>query len=116
MTTLGWLLCSGDEVPDGDAWLSPHERDRQAGMRVLKRRLDFRAGRWTAKQALRAMMAHAEIDAAAHVASADHAVRNLLADLAAGERYIFTHGNYRAQIEAQQREVVSAFRRMEGAG
>ena len=59
MTTLGWLLCSGDEVPDGDAWLSPHERDRQAGMRVLKRRLDFRAGRWTAKQALRAMMAHA---------------------------------------------------------
>jgi NAD(P)-dependent dehydrogenase (short-subunit alcohol dehydrogenase family) len=65
---------------------------------------------------VRAMMAHAEIDAAAHVASADHAVRNLLADLAAGERYIFTHGNYRAQIEAQQREVVSAFRRMEGAG
>ncbi len=56
MTKLGWLSCSSDEVPDGDAWLSPHERDRQAAMRVPKRRLDFRAGRWTAKQAVRAMI------------------------------------------------------------
>jgi len=61
---------------------------------------------------VRAMLAHAKIDAAAHVASAEHAVRNLLADLATRERYIFTHGNYRDQIEAQQQDVLRAFDRM----
>jgi phosphate starvation-inducible protein PhoH len=58
------------------------------------------------------MMAHAGIDSAGHVASAEHAVRNLLAELDAGERYIFTHGDYREQIAAQQREVLAAFDRM----
>ncbi len=61
---------------------------------------------------VRAMMAQAVGDASAHVATAEHAVRNLLEDLDAGERYIFTHGNYRDQIEAQQAEVLAAFDRM----
>lgn len=62
---------------------------------------------------VRAMMAQAVGDASAHVATAEHAVRNLLEDLDANQRYIFTHGNYRDQIEAQQHEVLAAFDRME---
>ena len=58
------------------------------------------------------MMAGAEIDAAAHVATAEHAVRNLLAELAAGSPYIITHGNYRHQVEAQQQAVLAAFDRL----
>lgn len=61
---------------------------------------------------VKAMMAGAEIDAAAHVATAEHAVRNLLAELAAGSPYIITHGNYRHQVEAQQQAVLAAFDRL----
>lgn len=61
---------------------------------------------------VRAMMEQAVGDASAHVATAEHAVRNLLKDLEAGERYIFTHGMYRDQIAAQQAEVLAAFDRM----
>jgi 4'-phosphopantetheinyl transferase len=41
-----------EAVPAGDAWLSPGERARAAGMRFAARRADFRLGRWTAKRAL----------------------------------------------------------------
>jgi len=58
------------------------------------------------------MIESAGIDRAAHVASAEEAVRNLLAELRAGSRYIFTHGDYRHQIAAQQEEVLAAFDRM----
>jgi len=61
---------------------------------------------------IEAMMAGADIDTASHVASAEHAVRNLLTDLRGCEPYVFTHGNYRHQIEAQQQEVLRAFDRM----
>ena len=47
---------------------------------------------------IEAMMAHAKIESAGHVATAEHAVRNLLAGLCGCERYIFTHGDYRHQI------------------
>ena len=56
-----------------------------------------------------AMMADVGIDPADHVASADHAVRNLLAELDAGSRYIITHANYRHQVEAQQQAILAAF-------
>lgn len=59
-----------------------------------------------------AMMAQAVGDATGHVATAEHAVRGLLAELEAGQRYIFTHGNYREQIEARQQQVLAAFDRM----
>jgi NAD(P)-dependent dehydrogenase (short-subunit alcohol dehydrogenase family) len=58
------------------------------------------------------MIESAGIDRAAHVASAPEAVRNLLAELRAGQRYIFTHGDYRQQIAAQHKDVLSAFDRM----
>ena len=58
---------------------------------------------------VQAMMADVGIDPADHVASADHAVRNLLAELDAGSPYIITHGNYRHQVEAQQQAMLAAF-------
>jgi NAD(P)-dependent dehydrogenase (short-subunit alcohol dehydrogenase family) len=61
---------------------------------------------------IQAMMADVGLDPADHVASADHAVRNLLDELDAKRPYIITHGNYRAEVEAQQREVLAAFDRM----
>lgn len=66
-----------------------------------------------AREDMEAMMADADIDLASHLATADHAVRNLLADLRQGAAYIITHGDYREQVEAQQRLVLEAFHRME---
>lgn len=45
-----------------------------------------------------AMMASRKMETAGHVASAEYATRHLLADLAADERYILTHGEYRQQL------------------
>jgi NAD(P)-dependent dehydrogenase (short-subunit alcohol dehydrogenase family) len=58
---------------------------------------------------IQAMMVDAKIDPTDHVATADHAVRNLLNELDAGHTYIITHGNYRHQVEMQQREILAAF-------
>jgi NAD(P)-dependent dehydrogenase (short-subunit alcohol dehydrogenase family) len=55
-----------------------------------------------------AMMASRGMDAANHVASAEHAVRHLVADLLADERYIVTHGDYRAQLLADQAAILRA--------
>ncbi len=54
MNWLRWLACPQSAVPPEDDWLSPHERERLAGMRLAKRRGDYRLGRWTAKQAVMA--------------------------------------------------------------
>lgn len=59
-----------------------------------------------------AMMASANMTQANHVATAEHAVRNLLAELRAKAPYIITHGAYKNQVEAQQRTVLDAFDRM----
>lgn len=59
-----------------------------------------------------AMMASVDMTQANHVATAEHAVRNLLADLRENAPYIITHGAYKAQVEAQQRTVIAAFDRM----
>jgi NAD(P)-dependent dehydrogenase (short-subunit alcohol dehydrogenase family) len=58
---------------------------------------------------IQAMMADAGIDPGDHLATADHAIRNLLNDLDAGRPYMITHGNYRHQVEAQQREILAGF-------
>src|SRR3954452_15168497 len=50
--TAGWLTRSSADVPAGDAWLGARERAVLAGLRVAKRRADWRLGRWTAKAAL----------------------------------------------------------------
>ena len=49
-----WVLASAAEVPADDAWLGPRERARLAGLRMPKRRTDWRLGRWCAKAGLRA--------------------------------------------------------------
>jgi NAD(P)-dependent dehydrogenase (short-subunit alcohol dehydrogenase family) len=60
---------------------------------------------------IQAMMASADVDPTA-IVTPEHAVRNLLPELASNAPYIFTHGTYRHQIEAQQQQVLAAFDRM----
>ncbi len=51
-----WLEQTESDVPANNTWLSPHEATALAAMRFLKRRSDWRLGRWTAKQALAACL------------------------------------------------------------
>ena len=48
-----------------------------------------------------------------HVATAEHAVRNLIADLVANEPYVITHGAYRADYHERLAAIEAAFDRME---
>ncbi|HYU58554.1 MAG TPA: 4'-phosphopantetheinyl transferase superfamily protein [Actinomycetota bacterium] len=50
--TVRVLLQRADEVPVDDGWLAPEERAIMDGLRVPKRRADWRLGRWTAKRAV----------------------------------------------------------------
>ena len=52
MTRIFWLEQTEADLPASDEWLGPDEAARLAGMRFLKRRNDFRLGRWTGKRAL----------------------------------------------------------------
>jgi NAD(P)-dependent dehydrogenase (short-subunit alcohol dehydrogenase family) len=54
------------------------------------------------------MMASRKMDSASHVATAEHATRNLLADLAAGEHYVVTHGEYRDSLLAHHAAILAA--------
>ena len=54
------------------------------------------------------MMASRKMDTANHVATAEHATRHLLADLAADERYIITHGEYRDSLVANHEAILRA--------
>jgi 4'-phosphopantetheinyl transferase len=54
--TVGWLLVGAADVPNGDGWLSPRERDVQARFRFPKRWSEWRLGRWTAKRAVAAFL------------------------------------------------------------
>jgi 4'-phosphopantetheinyl transferase len=51
-----WLTRRRSQVPDNNDWLTPDERAVLAGLRVLKRRSDWRLGRWAAKCLLRARL------------------------------------------------------------
>jgi 4'-phosphopantetheinyl transferase len=53
---LGWLSCSLADVPDDDVWLTPREHATLSELRFAPRRDDWRLGRWTAKQAVRAWL------------------------------------------------------------
>jgi 4'-phosphopantetheinyl transferase len=53
---LYWLSQSMADVPEGEEWLSDNERNTLAALRFAKRRNDWRLGRWTAKQAIRAYL------------------------------------------------------------
>jgi NAD(P)-dependent dehydrogenase (short-subunit alcohol dehydrogenase family) len=48
-----------------------------------------------------------------HVATPDHAVRNLVDDLVADEPYVITHGAYRAEYQERLAALERAFDRME---
>ncbi|MDH3818552.1 MAG: 4'-phosphopantetheinyl transferase superfamily protein, partial [Myxococcales bacterium] len=50
--TIGWMLLRASALPEGDDWLSAHERKVLAGLKFPKRRSDWRLGRFVAKQAL----------------------------------------------------------------
>ena len=47
-----WLEQSEADVPAADDWLSESEALRLSGLRIAKRRSDWRLGRWTAKCAV----------------------------------------------------------------
>src|SRR5512133_1913220 len=49
MTSPGWLTRSFADVPADDGWLAPGETEVLAGLRVEKRRADWRLGRFAAK-------------------------------------------------------------------
>ncbi len=56
-TAVYWLARAAADVPAGDGWLAAAEAAHLAGLRVPKRRRDWRLGRWTAKAALAAYLA-----------------------------------------------------------
>ena len=49
---IGYVLAAAADVPASAAWLTAAERSRCEAFRVEKRRADWRAGRWVAKQAV----------------------------------------------------------------
>jgi len=51
-----WLTRRLADVPDHNNWLSDREREVLAGLTVIKRRSDWRLGRWTAKCLVRAQL------------------------------------------------------------
>ena len=51
-----WLEQTDEDLPPGNAWLSPTEQDQLNALRFAKRRADWRLGRWTAKHALAACL------------------------------------------------------------
>jgi 4'-phosphopantetheinyl transferase len=53
-STIHWLTQCAAEVPGVDDWLTASEAATLAGLRVDKRRSDWRLGRWTAKRAVAA--------------------------------------------------------------
>jgi len=54
--TCYWLEQSEADVPVESDWLSDSEAFHQVGLRIPKRRADWRLGRWTAKQAIAAYL------------------------------------------------------------
>jgi NAD(P)-dependent dehydrogenase (short-subunit alcohol dehydrogenase family) len=57
------------------------------------------------------MMASRKMDTANHVATAEHATRHLLEDLANNERFIITHGEYRDSLVATHEAILRAHER-----
>lgn len=56
MSELGWLARPQADVPAGERWLGPREREVLARLRVPKRREDWLLGRWTSKLAVAAWL------------------------------------------------------------
>jgi 4'-phosphopantetheinyl transferase len=56
MIDVHWLEQTETDLPPDDDWLSASEAVRLNGMRFVKRRADWRLGRWTAKRAVAAYL------------------------------------------------------------
>ena len=56
MTNVLWLEQTLIDVPESDEWLSAAELDRFKDLRFVKRRSDWRLGRWTAKRAIASVL------------------------------------------------------------
>jgi short-subunit dehydrogenase len=88
-----------------------------AGMRTRHLESSARArpaeiGKWAIQpDDIQAMKQSRKIDDAAHVVTAEHATRNVLAELAANHRYIVTHGNYRDEFMERCDDVLKALDR-----
>lgn len=64
-----------------------------------------------------AMRASRKINAANHMVTPEHAVRNLLEELEIDPRYIISHGQYRAELVERLDDMVASFdRAQKGAG
>ncbi len=57
------------------------------------------------------MLSSRNLDTAFHVATTEHATRNLLEDLAADQPHIVTHGDYRSQLIERNDALLAAFDR-----
>jgi len=57
------------------------------------------------------MLASRDLDTAFHVATPEHATRNLLADMVADLPYIVTHGDYRDELIERNAALLAAFDR-----
>ena len=56
MIDVYWFEQTLADVPRTNDWLSARERDRLSNLRFVKRRADWRLGRWTAKNAVAAYL------------------------------------------------------------
>ena len=57
------------------------------------------------------MLASRKIDETSHVATPEHATRNLIAELTANPRYIVSHGKYRAEMAERLDDMLAAYDR-----
>jgi len=51
-TGIGWIVQKKEDTPCGNSWLTSPELEKLEKLRFLKRRADWRLGRWTAKRAV----------------------------------------------------------------
>jgi NAD(P)-dependent dehydrogenase (short-subunit alcohol dehydrogenase family) len=61
---------------------------------------------------IQVMVASRDMNEATHVATPEHAVRNLLGELRDKRAFVISHGAYKSQVEARQKEVLESFDRM----
>ena len=94
-------FCTQDlaDVPEGDDWLSRGERDVLSGLRVPKRRGDWRLGRWTVKNVIRDYLKlsdDTDLSLIEIYAAADGAPEAFLHNEPAGTAISISHSNGRS--------------------
>jgi 4'-phosphopantetheinyl transferase len=82
LASVYWLTGNADNVPGDSGWLTVRERGILEDLRYIKRRADWRLGRWTAKRAVLALLSRSGFAATA----AD--VEIIAADDGAPELYV----------------------------